>query len=147
MRRNLGGRVATRAATPSLGMSTYAPRHSPSAFSTPASTTLFRRLTWEGTVPLEIRVDPNELPANSDRGLECYYIQAPRVSYLPLLVPEIKRFLMDVVFDEAAGKVLKEEDWWFESEGGNLLKWCAPTITVVSLYSYLSDAIGIGLSG
>ena len=105
-------------------MSTYALCHSPSVFSTPASTTLFRRLTWEGTVPLEVRVDPKELPANSDRVLECYYIQAPRVSYLPLLVPEIKRFLMDVVFDEAATRVIKEEDWWFESDEGSLLKWC-----------------------
>ncbi|KAH7925923.1 autophagy-related protein [Leucogyrophana mollusca] len=109
-------------------MSTYGTtrHHAPSAFSTPASTTLFRRLTWEGTVPLEIRVDPKELPANSDRGLECYYIQAPRVSYLPLLMPEIRRFLMDVVFDEAANKILKEEDWWFESEEGTLLKWHWP---------------------
>lgn len=30
---------------------------------------------------------------------------------------------MDIVFDEAAGKILKEEDWWFESEEGTLLKW------------------------
>jgi autophagy-related protein 5 len=112
-------------------MSTYggrhAPVHAPSAFapahSTPAATTLFRRLTWEGTIPVEIRVDPKELPANSDRGLECYYIQAPRVSYLPLLVPELKRFLMDVVFDDVGGKALKEEDWWFEAEDGGLLKW------------------------
>ena len=84
--------------------------HVGSAFATSASITLFRRLSWEGTVPLEVRVDPKELPANSDRGLECYYIQAPRVSYLPLLMPELRRFLMDVVFDEAAGKILKEED-------------------------------------
>ncbi|KAF8124921.1 autophagy-related protein [Boletus edulis] len=97
--------------------------HAGSAFATSASITLFRRLSWEGTVPLEIRVDPKELPANSDRGLECYYIQAPRVSYLPLLMPELRRFLMDIVFDEAAGKILKEEDWWFESEEGTLLKW------------------------
>lgn len=96
-------------------------------------TTLFRRLTWEGTVPLEIRVDPKELPANSDRGLECYYMQAPRVSYLPLLMPEIRRFLMDVVFDEAAAKVVKEEDWWFESEEGTLLKWYA---------SFYSELVG-----
>lgn len=121
-------------------MSTYAPRHSPSAFSTPASTTLFRRLTWEGTVPLEIRVDPNELPANSDRGLECYYLQAPRVSYLPLLVPEIKRFLVDVVFDEAAAKIIKEEDWWFESEGGNLLKWCVRSLSS-TIYRFLISHI------
>lgn len=104
-------------------MSTYTPR--PSATSlTPASTVLFRRLCWEGTVPLEIRVDPKELPANSDRGLECYYAQAPRVSYLPLLVPELKKFLMEVVFDEASARgVIKEEDWWFESEDGTVFKW------------------------
>jgi len=53
-------------------------------------------------------------------------MQAPRVSYLPLLMPEIKKFLMDVVFDEAAAAVLKEEDWWFESEEGTLLKWHWP---------------------
>ena len=108
-------------------MSTFGTtRHyTPGPFSAPASTTLFRRLTWEGTVPLEIRVDPKELPANSDRGLECYFIQAPRVSYLPLLMPDLKRFLMDVVFDEAAAKLLKEDEWWFESEEGTILKWYA----------------------
>ena len=96
---------------------------SPAAWQTPASTALFRRLTWEGTVPVEIHVDPKELPANSDRGLEFYYVQAPRVSYLPLLVPEIKRFLVEVVFDSAAGKTVKEEEWWFESEDGVPMKW------------------------
>jgi autophagy-related protein 5 len=103
------------------------PANSPSYISkdrfTDYHSTLFRRLTWEGSVPLEIRVDSKELPANSDRGLECYYLQAPRVSYLPLLMPEIRKYLMDVVFDEAAGKVLKEDDWWFETEEGITLKW------------------------
>ena len=126
-------------------MSTYAPRHhAPSAFSTPASTTLFRRLTWEGTVPLEIRVDSKELPANSDRGLECYYVQAPRVSYLPLLIPEIKRFLMDVVFDEAGARVIKEEDWWFESDDGNLLKWCVPPTVLPALGLLMCDSLKKG---
>ena len=76
-------------------------------------------------MPIEIRVDSKELPANSDRGLECYFVQAPRVSYLPLLVPEIRRFLCEVVFDEAGAKAVKEEEWWFESEDGVLMKWCA----------------------
>ncbi|CAA7259270.1 unnamed protein product [Cyclocybe aegerita] len=114
-------------------MSTYAARHHSSQPTlnrmekgADYNITLFRRLTWEGTVPLEIRVDPKELPANSDRGLECYFIQAPRVSYLPLLVIEIRRFLMDVVFDEVAAKTLKDEEWWFESEEGTLLKWHWP---------------------
>jgi len=106
--------------------STLGPRHgsaSATNMSTSASTTLFRRLTWEGTVPLEIRVDSKELPANSNRGLECYFIQAPRVSYLPLLVPDVKKFLVDVVLDEEGSKILKEEDWWFEAEDGSPLKW------------------------
>lgn len=69
-------------------------------------------------------MDPKELPANSDRGLECYYVQAPRVSYLPLLVPELKKFLMEVVFDETSARgVTKEEDWWFEGEDGGVFKW------------------------
>lgn len=91
--------------------------------STPASVSLFRRLTWEGTVPLEIHIEQKELPAGSDRALECYYIQAPRISYLPLLVPEIKKFLTEVVFDESSGKGVKEDEWWFENEEGNLMKW------------------------
>ncbi|KAK2467784.1 hypothetical protein APHAL10511_000079 [Amanita phalloides] len=106
-------------------------------------TTLFRRLTWEGSVPLEIRVDSKELPANSDRGLECYYIQAPRVSYLPLLMSEIRKYLMDVVFDEAAGKVLKEDDWWFETEEGTTLKWHWPIGLIYDNYTIsLSRAPG-----
>ncbi|KAF9788479.1 autophagy protein Apg5-domain-containing protein [Thelephora terrestris] len=107
--------------------STLGPRHgAASLMATSASTTLFRRLTWEGTVPLEIRVDSKELPANSNRGLECYFIQAARVSYLPLLVPDVKKFLVDVVLDEEGAKILKEEDWWFEAEDGSPLKWHWP---------------------
>jgi len=60
-------------------------------------------------------------------------MQAPRVSYLPLLMPEIKKFLMDVVFDEAAAAVLKEEDWWFEGEEGTLLKWSVSAISLLIL--------------
>jgi autophagy-related protein 5 len=94
-----------------------------SAFTTPSSVALFRRLLWEGTVPLEVHIDSKELPAGSDRGLDSCYLQAPRISYLPLLIPEIKRFLTDLVFDEAAAKETKEEDWWFENEEGVLMKW------------------------
>jgi hypothetical protein len=36
-----------------------------------AGTTLFRRSLWEGGVPLEIRIDQKELPADSD----LYYLQ------------------------------------------------------------------------
>ena len=128
-------------------MSSYAAvRHAPSAFASPASTTLFRRLVWEGTVPLEIRVDSKELPANSNRGLEVYFVQAPRVTYLPLLVPELKRFLSDIVFDEEAARVMNEEDWWFESEEGLPLKWCALEVKVrAPPPNVLTPSAGTGL--
>ncbi|KAJ7072478.1 autophagy protein Apg5-domain-containing protein [Mycena amicta] len=117
---------------------TRGPPAAPKDRTTDYHTALFRRLSWEGTVPLEIRVDPNELPANSDRGLACYFMQAPRVSYLPLLMPEIRRFLMDVVFDENAAKSLKEEDWWFESDDGTLLKWHWPIGLIYDNHTILS---------
>ncbi|EJD40914.1 autophagy protein 5 [Auricularia subglabra TFB-10046 SS5] len=121
-------------------MATYSPKHAPgsspqTAYTTPASTTLFRRLVWEGTVPLEIRIDPKELPAGSDRGLESYYVQAPRVSYLPLLIPDIKRHLAELVLDDQGAKFLKEEDWWFEAEGGVLMKWHWPLGLLYDHYS------------
>lgn len=87
------------------------------------NTTLFRSLTWDGTVPLEIHIDPQELPANSARGLETYYVQAPRVCYLPLLMPNIRSYFMDVVFDETSAKELNDDDWWFETVEGSILKW------------------------
>jgi len=75
-------------------------------------------------------VDSKELPANSNRGLEVCFVQAPRVSYLPLLVPDLKRFLSDVVFDDEAARVLNEDEWWFESEDGTLLKWFVAAICI-----------------
>lgn len=89
-----------------------------------AATSLFRRLVWEGTVPLSIRIDPKELPAGSDRGLETYYIQAPRVAYLPFLIPDIRKHLADLVLDEDGIANIKDEEWWFEeTDGGALMKW------------------------
>jgi hypothetical protein len=95
-------------------------------------------------VSVEVRVDAKELPSNSDRELECYYLQAPRVSYLPLLVPEIKRFLTDVVFDDEGARALREEDWWFEAEDGGLLKWY---VRARLLPAYMLTGVGTGRLG
>jgi autophagy-related protein 5 len=97
-------------------------------------------------VPLEVRLDSKELPANSDRSLECYYvcrlalftlphsestfgavllfaqIQAPRIAYLPLLLPDIKRHLVEIVLDDPS--IVREEEWWFEeNRTGTIMKW------------------------
>jgi autophagy-related protein 5 len=89
-------------------------------------TELFRRLVWEGTVPLEIKIDSKELPAGSDRTLESTFIQAPRISYLPLLLPDIRRYLTELILDEREAKNIKEEEWWFEDNNGGLIKWHWP---------------------
>ncbi|KAF8605558.1 autophagy protein 5 [Ceratobasidium sp. AG-I] len=92
-----------------------------------ASAQLFRRLVWEGTIPIEIRIDGKELPAGSDRNLESYYIQAPRISYLPLLLPDIRKHLTDLVLDDTAATTIKDEDWWFEdADSGAPVKWHWP---------------------
>ncbi|KZV98862.1 hypothetical protein EXIGLDRAFT_700082 [Exidia glandulosa HHB12029] len=129
-------------------MATYSPKHAPgsspqTAYTTPASTALFRRLVWEGTVPIEIRIDGKELPAGSDRALESYYVQAPRVGYLPLLIPDIKRHLAELVLDDSGVRFLKEEDWWFEAEGGVLMKWHWP---VGLLYDHYTTSVSPGAS-
>jgi len=49
-------------------------------------------------------------------------IQTPRISYLPLLLPDIKRHLVEIVLDDPS--VVKEEEWWFEESGtGTIMKW------------------------
>ncbi|KAH7100397.1 autophagy protein 5 [Auriculariales sp. MPI-PUGE-AT-0066] len=124
-----------------MAAATYSPKHhatAGTAYTTPASTALFRRLVWEGTVPIEVRIDPKELPAGSDRGLESYYVQAPRVSYLPLLIQDIKRHLTELVVEDGSSKFLKEDEWWFEAEGGVLMKWHWP---VGLLYDHYSTSV------
>ncbi|KZO95622.1 hypothetical protein CALVIDRAFT_499967 [Calocera viscosa TUFC12733] len=87
---------------------------------------LFRQLVWEGTVPIAIKLAPTSLPTSSDRPLDTYFIQAPRISYLPFLIPEIRKNLCDLVLDETSAAALREEDWWFEAENGGVMKWHWP---------------------
>jgi autophagy-related protein 5 len=75
----------------------------------------------KGIVLVDVRVDAKERPAISDIGLKCRSLQAPRVAYL--LVPEIQRFLIDVISDDEGARALREEDLWFEGENHGLLKW------------------------
>lgn len=61
---------------------------------------------------------------NSARSRASQQIQAPRISYLPLLLPDIKKHLTDLVLDETNAGLLKEDDWWFEeTERGGLMRW------------------------
>lgn len=66
-------------------------------------------------------------------------IQAPRISYLPLLLPELKRNFLPLLEEGGTSSALKgkgrgssaedgqgheeEEGWWFSTEEGVALKW------------------------
>ncbi|WVQ81671.1 autophagy protein 5 [Cryptococcus sp. DSM 104549] len=111
-----------------------------------SSSNLFRRLAWQSSVPVSIRLADGEPGAGSvcDR----YFIQAPRYSYLPLLIPEIKESLVELALDDAQLEQTDEKDWWFEEEvpsdsepGGfapqGACRWHWP-IDLLDLYSFIS---------
>ncbi|KAL7421313.1 autophagy protein 5 [Cryptotrichosporon argae] len=78
-----------------------------------SSAALFRRLTWNATVPLEVRL-ADDTPGAGSAGR--YYIQAPRYTYLPLLIPEIRENLVELYLDDASLDAIDESQWWFEEE-------------------------------
>ncbi|WWD21432.1 hypothetical protein CI109_105917 [Kwoniella shandongensis] len=109
-----------------------------------SSTNLFRRLAWQTAIPISIRLGDNEPGAGS--GVDRYYIQAPRYSYLPLLIPEIKENLVELALDDAQLEQTEEKDWWFEEEvddepggfaGQGACRWHWP-IDLIELSSYIS---------
>ena len=99
----------------------------------PSSTSVdsFRSIAWSGSVPLSIALDPSELPSGADRSIECFYVrrpcspeallspgpqvQAPRVSYLPLLLPTIRKHLIELCLDESSAAALTDDSLWFEA--------------------------------
>ena len=50
-------------------------------------------------------------------------MQVPRISYLPLIIPELKQYLIELVLSEREGANVREESWWFEDEFGGIVKW------------------------
>ncbi|GAA5917267.1 hypothetical protein JCM6882_009268 [Rhodosporidiobolus microsporus] len=94
---------------------------------------VFRTMVFGGSVPIQLVVAEEELPPTADRSVEAYYIQAPRISYLPLLIPQIRKYFLDLVLDDNSAASLRNEDIWFEAEGGAPLKWHWP---IGLLYDY-----------
>ncbi|KWU41647.1 hypothetical protein RHOSPDRAFT_30403 [Rhodotorula sp. JG-1b] len=80
-----------------------------------AAATPFRSLVFRGTVPLQVQLEPQDLPLTADRSVEYYYLQVPRVSYLALCLDNIKRNLVQLVLDHASFAALKDDDLWFET--------------------------------
>ncbi|WVO24613.1 autophagy protein 5 [Cryptococcus decagattii] len=79
-----------------------------------STTTLFRRLTWQSAVTISIRLADSEPGAGN--ACDRYYIKAPRYSYLPFFIPEIRENLVELALDDAQLEQIDEKNWWFEEE-------------------------------
>ncbi|ORY31047.1 autophagy protein Apg5-domain-containing protein [Naematelia encephala] len=110
-----------------------------------SSANLFRRLTWQGSIPLEIRLAEGEPGAGS--STDRYYMHAPRYTYLPLLIPEIRENLVELLLDDQQLETLDESQWWFEEEapdpesgsfaGQGVCRWHWP-LDLIQLHSVIS---------
>ncbi|EPQ30755.1 uncharacterized protein PFL1_01656 [Pseudozyma flocculosa PF-1] len=98
----------------------------------PQPNSTFRRLVWSGTIPIAVSLDPSDLPPGSDQALASTYLIVPRVSYLPLIVEEVRRSMVELVLDDNALAAVDEREWWFEYEG-QPLRWHWP---IGLLYDY-----------
>ncbi|KAF6767446.1 Autophagy-related protein 5 [Kalmanozyma brasiliensis GHG001] len=90
--------------------------------STPIATSSFRRLIWEGTIPICVSIDPADLPPGSDTTIDSTYLVVPRISYLPLIVAEVRKNLLELVLEQPALTALNDKELWFEYEG-QPLRW------------------------
>ncbi|KAL9932557.1 hypothetical protein V8E36_008674 [Tilletia maclaganii] len=89
----------------------------------PAAALASRKLAFNASVPLLIELaDP---PASETRSIAQYYCKVPRISYLPLLLPVLRKYFLEALLDEATLLSLKEDSFWFEYNG-QPLKWHWP---------------------
>ncbi|GAA5823957.1 hypothetical protein JCM11251_003357 [Rhodosporidiobolus azoricus] len=129
----MSSRMRPQPSTSSLTPSAQSGAPSSESANATALAGVFRTLVFGGAVPIQLVIADNELPPTADRSVEAYYIQAPRISYLPLLLPQIRKYFLDLVLDDNSAASLRDEDIWFEAEGGGPLKWHWP---IGLLYDY-----------
>ncbi|ODN82308.1 hypothetical protein L202_02587 [Cryptococcus amylolentus CBS 6039] len=115
-----------------------------------SSTDLYRRLTWQSTVPISIRLAPSSTSPNAPAAItDTYFIQAPRHTYLPLLIPEIKQNMVELALGDEDVAKYDVKDWWFEEEeevGGEGVRSFAGqgacrwhwSIDLIATHSYMS---------
>ncbi|KAF2090488.1 autophagy protein 5 [Saccharata proteae CBS 121410] len=92
-----------------------------------------QQTVWQGSIPLEIRLASSECRTydNSDP----YLIQAPRLSYLPFLLPRLHAFFESSLIDPN----IHPSRGWFSFEEIPL-KWHHPLGLLYDLYSGVSPA-------
>lgn len=92
----------------------------PSSSQVPSDVALFRRTVWESRIPIVVHVDESRLPPGSDTSVEAYYTWVPRISYLPLLVPEVRRALLAHILPQSRLDNLQDRHVSFEANGETL---------------------------
>lgn len=108
-------RQASTASTASAIAAASTPQAGPS---TPSASQQYRRLIWEATIPIVVSIDTDTLHAGSlDRSIETHYTKAARISYLPLLLQEVKSTLLPMMMEDDAVQGLRDESFWFTCEG------------------------------
>lgn len=58
-------------------------------------------------------------------------MQVPRISYLPLLIPEIRKNLLDLVLDDNESALLREDQLWLDCEG-EPLRWSVAFVPILA---------------
>lgn len=83
---------------------------------------------WKGVIPLEIRLSPAECRVYDQA--DSYYIQYPRLSYLPFLLPRLHAFFASSLIDPD----LSAHEGWFSVENVPL-KWHYPLGLLYDLFA------------
>ncbi|OCF41711.1 autophagy protein 5 [Kwoniella heveanensis CBS 569] len=113
-----------------------------------SSTNLFRRLAWQSSVSISIRIADGEPGSGAGVGADRYFLQVPRYTYLPLLIQEIRENFVELALNDAELETVDETTWWFEEErdedeapgafaGQGTCRWHWP-IDLIDLHSYIS---------
>lgn len=81
-------------------------------------------LTFSNDALLETATYPHQHYLSTRTLFHTYnkQLQVPRISYLPLIIPEIRKNLLDLVLDENTSALLKESNLWLDCER-EPLKW------------------------
>ncbi|KAI9890054.1 MAG: autophagy protein 5 [Vezdaea aestivalis] len=82
---------------------------------------------WHGSIPLEIRLSPAQSRVFDDT--DPYFLNVPRLHYLPLLLPRLHAFFSCFLIEPAPA-----HEGWFEFEGLPL-KWHLPLGFLYDMFS------------
>lgn len=99
---------------------------------------ILKSSVWDGSLPIEIRLSPSECRVYDQA--DPYFVQYPRLSYLPFLLPRLHAFF----FPSLINPDVIPYDGWFSFEEVPL-KWQYPLGLLYDLFSGASPSQASGL--